>query len=366
MTKYFVLSPCGTSLLTNAADEKERKLVGKYANCKNFDQIDTEDGKVLKNLIEKIKDKICRANDQDIARMSAELNAIIKLYENDFSHSEQHFHQLLCTDTWLGETTAKIVCDWLRSKKFIVDIKRQTDLQTAELTPFQLSLSDLVKWAEQTLPEYHSSGYKIIFNLTGGFKSVQGFLQTLGMFHADEIVYIFETGKELLRIPRIPVEMSLKDTVKENLAIIRKLSLGIKVEDTAGIPETLLMKIENDTTLSPWGELVWAQSKDMIYSEKIHPSPVSKIQFGPDFEHSMKRLEANRLILINKRIDQLSQYFESSGAKNPRSLDFKAIQSNSMLPSTHEIEAWADKDAKRIYGHYEKGIFILDRLGEHL
>ena len=198
-------------------------LFRSYTNCKNCNQIPTEDLEALNRLIENIKNKIDKANEQEVCKMSAELNAIIKLYGSNYAGSEQHFHQLLCTDTWLGETTASIVANWLRSKKFIVDIKRQSDLQTAELMPFQSALSDIVKWAGETLIGYREEGYKIVFNLTGGFKSVQGFLQTLGMFYADEIVYIFEASKELLRIPRIPVEMKVDEAMSKHLSAIRKL-----------------------------------------------------------------------------------------------------------------------------------------------
>jgi hypothetical protein len=34
--------------------------------------------------------------------------------------------------------------------------------------------------------------------------------------------------------------------------------------------------------------------------------------------------------------------------------------------STHEIDAWHDGGAKRIFGHYEGGVFVLDRLDEAL
>lgn len=37
-----------------------------------------------------------------------------------------------------------------------------------------------------------------------------------------------------------------------------------------------------------------------------------------------------------------------------------------MLPSTHEMDAWADLDAKRIFGHFEGGIFVLDKLEKGL
>ena len=37
-----------------------------------------------------------------------------------------------------------------------------------------------------------------------------------------------------------------------------------------------------------------------------------------------------------------------------------------MNEKTHEMDAWADQDAKRIFGHFEEGCFVLDRLAKAL
>ncbi|PNK00579.1 hypothetical protein CEP12_18985, partial [Cylindrospermopsis raciborskii S14] len=97
------------------------------------------------------------------------------------------------------EQTATLVEQWLRERGFTVNRIRQTDLQTKDIESFQIALSDIVEFFENTIPGYRDSQHKIIFNLTGGFKSVQGFLQTLATFYADETIYIFETAKDLLR-----------------------------------------------------------------------------------------------------------------------------------------------------------------------
>ena len=79
--------------------------------------------------------------------------------------------------------------------------QRQRDLRTDSLDSFQMALSDLVRWCDEEVavaPYRHS--YRVLFNLTGGFKSIQGFLQILAQFYADETVYIFESGDVLLRM----------------------------------------------------------------------------------------------------------------------------------------------------------------------
>lgn len=366
MPPLFVLSPCGTSLLTNqAANQDERKLIGKYANVKTTAEIEPEDLQILQNLVQKAQTSLKSGDINNAAKLSAELNGIIKLCKGQFSNP-QDYHLLLCTDTWLGETTATCVSDWLRSQSVITEIKRQTDLQTKDINAFQLALSDIVIWCAETIPGFRGKGHHIVFNLTGGFKSVQGFLQTLATFYADESIYIFETATELLRIPRLPVAMAAEATVRQNLIAFRRLALDLPTTTANNIPETLLLNIDGTLSLSPWGDLVWKQTQKQLYAEALHPSPSPKIVFSSSFEKSVKGLSGDRLILINERLDQLAKCLETNGQYNPPSLDFKALQGNPCPPSTYELDAWSDQGAKRIFGHYEGDRLILDKLGSHL
>jgi putative CRISPR-associated protein (TIGR02619 family) len=361
----FVLSPCGTSLLTNQANNSERKLVSHYANTQQLDRIPLADRTILQSLAARIPDNLESAELDLAAKMSAELNGIIKLYRGQLDRSHD-YHLLLCTDTWLGETTATFVAQWLKQKGFCVEVKRQPDLQTKDITSFQLALSDLVSWCEETIPGYRHSGYRIVFNLTGGFKSVQGFLQTLATFYADETIYIFETAQDLLRIPRLPVEMAAEGTVRQNLELFRRLSMDLPVAATSNIPETLLMTVDGKIALSPWGDLVWEQTKKTLYREQLFPSPSQKLHFASTFSRSLQGLSAHRLELVNERIDQLARCIETNGQYNPPSLDFKSLKGNPHPPSTHEIDAWHDGDAQRLFGHHDNRGFVLDALDRPL
>lgn len=361
----YILTPCGTSLLTNAAGSEGRKMVGTYANVKAFEAIPSEDGRHLKTIIQEVRKKLMDSDHAAASGMSAEINALIRLYRGDFSAIGKDIHQLLCTDTWLGQETSSMVADWLKQKgAHNVSVKRQVDLQTASIEPFQLALSDLARWAGEELPLYRARNYEIIFNLTGGFKSVQGFLQVLGMFHADEMVYVFETGGDLLRIPRLPVQMAAADSIRENLEVFRRLAAGCSVGSIDTIPETMRMQIGDETALSPWGNIVWMESRQAIYAEALHPSPSAKIRYGDHFADTVKRHASERLAEINRKIDDLMVFMEQG--KNRQGLDFKQLKNGPHKGSTHEIDAWHDGGAMRIFGHYEGGVFVLDRLDEGL
>ena len=368
MNKNFILSPCGTSLLTNfAKDGRQRSLIYKHANAKNKSEVPEADRAILSKVIEPLALTIETAGYEQAQVMSAELNSIIKFYGGVLPESND-FHLLLCSDTWLGEVTAGLVSKWILKTcpGMTVVIHRQEDLQTREMTTFQWALSDLVKKFYEELPQYKAAGYKIIFNLTGGFKAVQGFLQSIANFFADETVYIFEKSEMLMRIPRLPVKLEAVEIVERNLACFRNLAFGVPYKGDITIPETMILNMDDALELSAWGEMLWNEAKEQLYEKRLWPSPNSeKIRYGKGFEKSTGSIEQDRMLHVNNTIDKLNRFIHDSKS-NLKSLDFKPT-GREMAPSTHEIDAWADKDAKRIFLHKDgNGCYILDKLGKGL
>lgn len=365
----FILSPCGISLLLNVIESSsDREIITKHANAKTEKDIPLQDQQRLKTLLEQARSKLLTENLEQVSKLSAELNGITKFYAGTLTKHTQDCHWLLCTDTWLGTQVSNFIKDWLVQHGYSnTNIYSPRDLQTKDIHAFQSSLSYIVNWCEETIKPYLET-HHVVFNLTGGFKSVQGFLQTLATFYAHESVYVFESSKDLLRIPQLPVKMNLTGVIKDNLTVFRKFvaRLSVQPEEVANIPETLLLKIEEEIALSTWGELVWQQTYREIYSEEFCQLPTEKIKIGEKFRTNIKGLDKERLIMLNERMDQLTRHLHDRNY-NPKSLDFKQLKGTPSPPSTHELDAWADGDAKRIYGHFDpKDIFILDKLGKHL
>lgn len=363
-----ILSTCGTSLLTNGAGSAVRERVTRYANTRQRGDVNLEDATLLEQRIAEVGSALASASLAEAGRRSAELNTIIRLY-NGSPAAAPDTHILLCTDTWLGEASAELVATWLRDRGAIAVVHRQKDLQTARLDAFQLALSDLVRWCDQTLPTYR--GYRVVFNLTGGFKSIQGFMQTLAMFRneVDEVVYVFESGDELLRIPRLPVRLDVVAVVRDHLAALRRLANGLQVHDAIArrIPETLTMRVGPDLALSPWGELMWNEARAQIYAEQLHPSPSEQVRYAPPFVRACADLAPDRLVLLNERIDDLAHFVESGRSYNPRSLEVKKLVNPAARPpSTHEADAWSDRDARRLYLHFDGAVCVVDALDRKL
>ncbi len=371
----FILSPCGTSLLTHGVDQDLRKIINNYSNTVHEHEVKAVshgDYQRIHDHLKTVEQKIQNADVASAKKFSAELNGIISYYDEVVANRKGDFHQLLCTDTWLGEEAAVLVRYWLEGNGFVVDVHRPKDLRTEDLFSFQVALSEMVQWCDKVIKGWRKS-HHVVFNLTGGFKSIQGFLQIMAQFYADEAVYIFETRGELLRLPRLPLKMDAQETVKENLETFRRLALNIAVpQDQLGkIPETMLLIIDGQISLSPWGELVWKQTRDELYSTNIFPPPSDVLKFSPGFERSVADLPPDRKDLVNQRIDDLVKHLEdrlngSGSPHNPASLNFKPLKGNPMPPSTHEFDAWSDRDARRLFGHFEGHVFVLDKLGKKL
>lgn len=366
MQGRLILSTCGTSVLSNAY-RQVHPYISQYSNAKTPDEIDQPAESELKTAIVQAKDQLSTANLQQAAKLSAELNALIHFY-NFQPFPPQDHHLLLCTDTWLGEESAKLVKEYLKQKMKIniVGVYRQKDLRTDDLESFHMGLAELVRDLGPILIGYHKEGFKVIFNLTGGFKSIQGFLQALSPIYADEIIYIFESQAALLRIPRLPMCLEATDQVRQNLTAIRRLSLGLPVEvaNLRGATDLLVMQINGQMTLSPWGEVIWQQTKPTLYGKQLWESPYEHLVFGPHFDKNVNNLLPDRLRQVNERIDDIVIYLTKQ--QNPKRLDFKPLRGNPLPPSTHECDAWSDQDARRIFMHFEGETLVLDTLEKAL
>nr|WP_321500838.1 CRISPR-associated protein [uncultured Dethiosulfovibrio sp.] len=369
-TRAVVVSSCGTSLITNGASQEDRKTIIKTSNS-TIGEIKKEDLACLERIISEKESLLEDGTHDELRRYSAELNGILGLYEEDLSNADGNHHIFLHTDTYQGEEVAKRLNKWALSKKMSSEVYAIKSLNTANINDFNEGMLNLSSWCAQCLPGYKENGYKIIFNLIGGFKSLQGFMQTLGMFYADESIYLFEGERSLLRIPKLPIDINeeAQRLMRNDMDLFRCLARGpIKFEKCSHIPSTLLFKLEDECELSPWGRMMWDQFKPTAYGERLWPSPSDRIVFSDKFTNAASNLqEAKRRRIINERIDDLARLLEQKSSRNNLNrLDFKALKGKPCPPSTHEIDAWADQGARRIIGHYEGPSFIVDDLIPHL
>ncbi|MFZ1494445.1 MAG: putative CRISPR-associated protein [Candidatus Competibacter denitrificans] len=364
-----IVSTCGTSLLTYNVSPDLRNLLTDFANYSKADDVPAEPRQRIQQHLDARCEEVEQESDlKRLIDLSAELNGVIRFYSGNPAVARDH-HVLLATDTWLGERTARIVATVLERYGHQVEVRRVKDLRTDDPDSFRWAMSDLVAWCAETLKGYRSAGYRVVFNLTGGFKSVQGFMQALGMIYADESVYVFERTEQLLRLPRLPVELDSETILRRHLAVFRRIAAGLPVDpaDVAGVPESLLSVLDGQVAgFSPWGELVWQEAYRAVYGNGLLEPMTPKLRYGSQFMRSVEGLAPDRLRLVNERLSQLARRLEQGESYNPNSLDFKPLQGGGYKGSTHECDAWADQDAKRLFGHYDGEYYVLDRLDEGL
>lgn len=266
--KKLILSTIGTSLITNPASKEEQHNLYEYSNCRE-DNCPPEIKNLIESLIPKVLDGLFRLDSSEIRKASAELNGIYGIYNNDLKNRGQDIHFLISTDTYQGRKSAHIVEVFLEKFGLTVETVIPKDLSTLNKNKFSEGVKSILKWCDETLPGYKHAGYEIIFNLTGGFKSLQGFMNSIAMFYADRITYIFESAHaELIEIPRLPIKIDRMpfENHKDKFLLLNAGKI-FSLNEFDDVPESILDPIDNYVIFSVWGELIWNQLKYDLFEE---------------------------------------------------------------------------------------------------
>lgn len=362
-----IVTTCGTSILTNHAPSAERAALMRHANAVSLDDVAVEDRAPMEAWSLARLNDVVGWTDAQARQGSAELNMIETWLPRAGGRRVEHV--VVGTGTWLGRRTAEAVAEYLRAKGQATEMRVFASLQTADLASMRHGLDEVVAWAHEELMPRRDAGYEIVFNLTGGFKGVSGFFQSLGMIHADRNIFLFESSREVMEIPRLPVALSVDATVRAAITPLRRMALGLDVDAAAvaQIPESLIFAMDGEATLSAWGQLAWKMVRDEIYGERsLLPPPSPLIAYGPMFERSVNAgcADASRWRAVHTRLDMLALFLEGRG--NLNALDFKTVRSGKH-GATHEIDAWADRDARRIMLRKEpEGRYTVLALVDHL
>jgi putative CRISPR-associated protein (TIGR02619 family) len=311
-----IVSTVGTSLLTSQIDRQQESdwfpQLTKYANKKS-EQLLVEEATQLCELSQRATNKLSAGKQENARKASAELNGIYGIYQNDLSQGRCDIHFLITTDTAQGQTTATIISKYL-SDKGIVNVTSfiPPGLSTATTQDFSGGIDAVIEFLEKQIEPLRKD-YEVIFNLTGSFKSLQGYMNTLGMFYADKIVYIFEgASSELITIPRLPITIDQSKLIPyaTTLALLAKGD-GLKAATVKGLPEGLIAEIDGYYILSNWGNVIWQREKESLLGDKLvdFPGLIYHDKFREDFKHFSS---ADRTIL-QETLAQVSYLFTTHG-----------------------------------------------------
>jgi putative CRISPR-associated protein (TIGR02619 family) len=368
MNKIYLISTVGISLLRNSLPGAEGAGLFKIAN---LEEADMDAGALsLVRRGEAVARKALEDPGRDeLKRFSAELNGILS-YEDEFDEKPLMHHVLVVTDTFVGQTAAAILSSWLQENRQSAETWVIKDLRTAEGAELRTALSGIVPVLMERTENASREGWHVVFNLTGGFKGVNGFLQTAAMLWADETIYVFEGSKELMHIPRLPIQVDTGQITGKQFDMFRKLGFGDEVDADdarkAGIAGSLLFELGGKAVLSEWGKLVWEDVHRKVSAQKLLEPMHPDIIFSDKFRHSVKGIAPDRMRLVNKALTAFAKSLNGEPEGNLNSLDFHPVRGKGKFLSTHQIDAWSDKDARRIFMHEQDGRWIMDELGLHL
>lgn len=317
----FVLSTVGTSILTNLIDRGnpiEGTWFGTLRDSANLKQNELTDETeiVINTLTERALEKLNENSAVTNRRISAELNGIYGIYGDQLPTDSQDQHYLICTDTAQGQMTGDLIKDFLESQGFTVGVVTPSQLSTQDPESFTTGTKELIKWLENNVPR-RESGYHVIFNLVGGFKSLQGYMNTFGAFYADEVIYIFESPTaDLIKIPRLPIQIDTA-IIESHLIKFALMDAGklYSTGEIEGIPETLLEFVqENGMTfagLSAWGGLIWQRTKLDLLSGELLQFP--RLEYRRSFIGNYQALNSQQRADLQETLAKIATALEDTG-----------------------------------------------------
>ena len=356
--KLLLISTCGTSVLTNRVSTDLRDWFTKIANRRYLDEADAL--RLSVHAADRARSFMSADNGarRDLSAEVAGIDAVLERLKPDRVH-----HVLIHTDTVVGEAANAIIADALRRRGENVDLLTAGGLRTDDVSSFRMALADLTSEIER-FAAWRDDHWTIYFNLTGGFKSINGYLQALGMIYADRCVFLFERSAALMEIPRLPVRLAEIDEIRAHLSVFRKLAAGYPVcsAEVHSIPDALLLVDDDCVSTSVWGDVVWTRVGKTLSAERLFEPLSRNVTVSRTARREFEKETPDSRIAFNAALDALSTYIDKKQSVL-KSHTFKALKGNPTPPSTHELYV---NNSRRIFGHYEDGRFVVDTLGQHL
>jgi CRISPR/Cas system-associated protein Csm6 len=330
-----IITTVGTSLLTNALGTNTSRNLG-FKRTKGLRFNESEN---RKHQIDEIKRALKKYIERTDASVSAEIDSIIKIANE---YKEECDVYLIATDTIQSPICAEYIQKWFEQKNtaFISTIHFRNsaefiieDLQVKEKQAFERKgLTNLFDKINAIAGEYWDN---IVFNITGGYKSLIPFMSITAQINNVLTYYNFQETKDdhfdLLKIPNIPinVDYALFDKYWEE---IEKIATTGEIIDNYQLRQDLesILEIEGDMMiLSSLGYVLWGNYKsryflfycpDDVYKSIENTDELKKI-IQEDFSRMEMRLshinpEPNNHKLTYKRarsVQRIYYFYDNEG-----------------------------------------------------
>ncbi|KAF0208376.1 MAG: CRISPR-associated family [Actinobacteria bacterium] len=277
--RNIMLSPVGTSILTNGLDDQENWRPPAGTANLQASQLSLEDKAAIDARIAEVRARVGDLTGASVVlpNLSAELNGINRYFaDSDSRPTPTDQHYLIPSDTYVGDQAAQLVELVLRASGVTcVEIIRFKGLNTSSNRSFSRAVGDLSTWCGNVLPTRTDTSSRVVFCTAGGFKALVGYLTVLGMLHHAEISYVFETGEEGIRLPAYPLRFD-ETPFREHAVAFGRMEQGeeLTTDEVSGIDGALLTEVGDDAYwMSDLASMYWGALKKEIYGERLLPWP---------------------------------------------------------------------------------------------
>lgn len=365
-----IVSTVGISIFLNILETEDNDRNQQLKQATNAKQLSDDLEQFTDMLMIRALDRLQTSDVSQRRRISAELNGLYGIYNGDLSLGKNDRHLLITTDTALGRRAAEVLKAFLEANGLRVDdIHAPKDLSTATPAAFSKGMKELIKWCEDTLPGYRQAGYRVVFNLTAAFKVLQGYLNVMGMFYADEMVYIFEIGSQMISIPRLPLQVDV------NILRQHSVELAMMAEghifphgQVAHIPDGLLDIDEKGyASLSDWGQLIWNRVRHELLSKELLPFP--RLHYEASFRRDFTQADPKARVALQESLAKVAHLLEdhqgdTAALKRDGSLQYD-IYTGKKTRDGQPIGHFRINQSRRVSCIAEQGSLRLRRYGEH-
>jgi len=368
----FILSTVGTSIFRQSLQRSESCWQERLTKVANEPELDDELAQKVDELAERVLTALRENDVRRNRRLSAELNGLYGIYSGNFAAGRGDEHYLIATDTALGRKAAEVIRTFLEEQGLTVSIYVPEGLSMADASRFSEGMKALIGWCEEVVPGYRHKGYQVIFNLTGAFKSLQGYLNIVGMFYADEIVYIFESGTELLTIPRLPLQIDRKALRNHRVELAMMAQRHtFRVKEVADVPEGLLevteVSGEKMAGLSSWGALVWNRVRQELLGDDLVPFP--GLRYSDNFRRDFGRASPPERVQLQETLAKVSSLLVDRGGDTAALRQDHGLRYDKYVGKTtadgRPIAHFRVSRSRRVSCVAEGGELVLRRYGEH-
>ncbi|MCL5056300.1 MAG: hypothetical protein M1169_10220 [Firmicutes bacterium] len=357
-----VITPVGTSLFENYKKGNAKNDLGDfdqhYIGIKDRPNKDWEN---CKREIERIQDPLLKWA-RSSENSSAEIKSILKIKEK--VEDELNVY-LLASDTITSCVAAEVIKDRFASDKDSITpfFNCKNDviscLQVNDAESFQRKgMINLINRIYQIANEYLEN---VIINITGGFKAAIPFLTIFAQINQIPLYYIFESGKMLIEIPQIPINIDWRifEDVKNKeffSELERKKILEKNYNDLDPGIRSLIEQADSYIGFNPLGLALWKRFKSL---HRLF------LLYRETYKADYLKCKENDKNIINQSLCELARKLE----ENPEDPDLKHRLVDCQLPDKfycfkhkHNQQQvrifYRVEERKTPYGETEKDIYV--------